>query len=200
MPQKICRIESCIHEGRMQDIGNFYKNSKGSKDGYDTRCKDCVKKRALKHYHDNRELCLERHKTWRDNGGKEVMNAYQKEWRKNNMTPIRKMRKNVGTAVYAAIKNKNNVKGGTTFEHLPYTPKQLKSHIEKQFNEHMSWDNYGTYWNVDHIIPQAALPYDSLEHPNFQKCWALDNLRPLEAKKNSGKGSLYEGKRHYYKK
>ena len=69
---------------------------------------------------------------------------------------------------------------------------------EKQFDENMNWDNYGTYWQIDHILPQAAVPYDSLEHPNFQKCWALENLRPLEASENLSKGSLYKGERYTY--
>jgi len=33
--------------------------------------------------------------------------------------------------------------------------------------------------DIDHIIPQSKLRYDSLDHPNFQKCWALENLRPI---------------------
>ena len=62
----------------------------------------------------------------------------------------------------------------------------------------MSWSNWGKYdyinwddnnlstwtWNIDHIIPQAKLPYDSMEHPNFEKCWILSNLRPLSSKQN----------------
>ena len=63
----------------------------------------------------------------------------------------------------------------------------------------MSWDNYGTYWQIDHVIPQSALIYDRLTHPNFQNCWALENLQPLESKANASKGSLYDGIRHTYK-
>ena len=62
----------------------------------------------------------------------------------------------------------------------------------------MIWNNWAIYdpntwddndqstwtWNLDHIIPQSDLPYDSMEHPNFKKCWALDNLRPYSAKQN----------------
>ena len=53
----------------------------------------------------------------------------------------------------------------------------------------MSWENYGIYWQIDHIYPQSLLPYDSMDHPNFLKCWSLDNLRPLEATENIRKGN-----------
>ena len=62
----------------------------------------------------------------------------------------------------------------------------------------MTWDNYGIYrasmwvdndpstwvWQIDHIIPQAKFSYTSMDEENFQKCWALSNLRPLSAKQN----------------
>ena len=124
---------------------------------------------------------------------------YRKERMKNN--PTLRLKNNVGTSVYEALVVRQGLtKGGSTFEHLPYTPLELKEHIENQFNEHMSWDNYGDYWHLDHIVPQAALIYDSLTHPNFQKCWALNNLQPLEKTKNISKGSWHKGKRHRYKK
>jgi len=198
MPQKICRLKTCESKGIPQDISNFYRNKKGGKDGYDTRCKACVRKKQLAYYHEDPAKALERHKAWRANGGLVKMNKYQRNWRKTNMTPERRLRRNVSTAVYSILKLGAASKGGKTFDYLPYTAQELKEHIEKQFDEHMNWENYGTYWHVDHIIPQAALVYDSLEHPNFRKCWALANLRPLEAKLNSSKGSLHEGERHYH--
>ena len=115
--------------------------------------------------------------------------------------PIVRLKHNVRNAIhYHIVIRQGREKGGSTFEHLPYTPVELKEHIESQFDSHMTWDNYGTYWQIDHIIPQAALIYDSLNHPNFQKCWALENLQPLESKANATKGSLYAGKRYTYKK
>ena len=115
--------------------------------------------------------------------------------------PIYRLRYNVSMAVREALKRQCKKKNGESmFEYLPYTPLELYEHIESQFTEHMSWDNYGTYWHMDHIIPQVVLIYDSLKHPNFRKCWALNNLRPLEKFKNASKGSLYKGVRHTYKK
>lgn len=128
---------------------------------------------------------------------KKKQNEYRKERKAKD--PAYKLKLNVSALVYDALVTKQGrTKGGSTFEHLPYTPAELKEHIEKQFDEHMNWNNYGSYWHLDHVIPQAALPYDSLEHPNFKKCWALNNLAPLEAKLNASKGSLHEGKRYSY--
>ena len=76
--------------------------------------------------------------------------------------------------------------------------KELKSHIENQFEPWMTWNNQGLYnlhtwndndsatwtWQIDHIIPQSKLPFMSMEDENFKKCWALENLRPLSSKQN----------------
>lgn len=124
--------------------------------------------------------------------------AYRRKLRQD---PAYKMRDNVRTLVYHTIVlREGKTKGGSTFKHLPYSPQELRNHLESQFDEHMNWDNYGSYWQLDHIIPTAALPYDSLVHPNFAKCWALQNLQPLEKSKNASKGSWYQGKYHWYKK
>lgn len=84
------------------------------------------------------------------------------------------------------------------FEAIGYTREQLVQHLTNQFEPWMTWYNRGVYdletwddndpstfrWHVDHIIPQSDLPYDNLQHPNFKKCWALSNLRPLSGKQN----------------
>lgn len=48
----------------------------------------------------------------------------------------------------------------------------------------MSWNNYGTYWEVDHIIPKNLFSYLSPKDKDFKLCWSLENLRPLERNKN----------------
>jgi hypothetical protein len=90
------------------------------------------------------------------------------------------MKRNVGRLIARALKKQGTTKGGKTFSALPYTPSDLVEHLENQFDDKMNWDNYGDYWVVDHIYPQSLLPYSSLEDENFQKCWALENLQPLE--------------------
>lgn len=89
-------------------------------------------------------------------------------------------------------------KNGSISNYLPYSIEELKKHLESQFEPWMNWKNWGKYkkdektWQIDHIIPQSKLPYNNMEHPNFKKCWALNNLRPLEAKQNLLKSNKVE--------
>ena len=100
-----------------------------------------------------------------------------------------KMRLYVSIFVREALKKQGKSKNNPTWSKLPYTPQQLKGHLESQFDSNMTWDNYGLYWNIDHIYPQSKLLYDSLDHPNFLKCWSLNNLRPLEKIENIKKSN-----------
>ena len=161
------------------------------------RIKDNERRKA--HYELNKETELKHRKEYYQKN-KTKINEYNKNYirKRRFKDPVFKIRMDVSSHIRKAIKKTGGQKGGKTFEALPYTPQELREHIEKQFDEKMNWDNYGDYWHIDHIIPQAALPYKSLEDENFQKCWDLKNLRPLEAKENMSKGSLYEGERRTY--
>lgn len=72
----------------------------------------------------------------------------------------------------------------------------VRNHIESQFIEGMSWDNYGVYkngirtWHIDHIKGCANF---NLSNPNEQKiCFNWKNLQPLWADINISKGSTYD--------
>jgi hypothetical protein len=95
----------------------------------------------------------------------------------------------VSSAICNTLKKRGISKDNRTWKALSYTPQQLKEHLELQFDEKMNWDNYGSYWHIDHIYPQSLLPYESLEDDNFKKCWELNNLRPLEAIENIKKSN-----------
>ncbi len=56
------------------------------------------------------------------------------------------------------------------------------SHLESQFREGMSWDNYGPYWEVDHIIPLAA--FDLTSREQFLQATHYLNLQPLTGEEN----------------
>lgn len=68
--------------------------------------------------------------------------------------------------------------------------KQLARHLESKFKRGMTWENYGTYWHVDHIIPCAA--FDHNKPGEVAQCWHWTNLQPLEAKANLAKSDNIE--------
>lgn len=111
--------------------------------------------------------------------------------------PVKKIRHTVGMAVRDVLaKSGSSKQGQSTFSKLPYTPEDLKRHIESLWEPWMSWENYGgknsnpaKTWHIDHVVPQVDFSYTSLNDPLFQECWALSNLRPLEKIANLKKGS-----------
>tara|TARA_R110000868_G_scaffold401964_1_gene677834 strand:+ start:251 stop:775 length:525 start_codon:yes stop_codon:yes gene_type:complete len=136
-----------------------------------------------KHYYsENREKMLSRSKEYQSEN-RDVINKRERERRREDV--IYRLRKNTSRQIRKMIEGKSS----SIINVLPYSFSELKEHIEQQFDNNMSWDNYGDAWHIDHIYPQSKLPYDSLEHPNFQKCWALENLRPLDAIDNMRKGN-----------
>ena len=61
----------------------------------------------------------------------------------------------------------------------------LQSHIEKQFTDNMSWQNYKTFWEVDHKIP---LKYFDLKDPEQAKsAFHFSNLQPATCVYNRSK-------------
>ena len=138
---------------------------------YYQKNKEHIKAKANAYYAENKEQVIKRN------------NKYERERRQRD--PIFRLTRNTRASVYKALVREGGGKyGSKTLDALPFTIDELKAHLQSQFDETMTWENYGNYWHVDHIYPLSALPYDSLEHPHFSLVWDLNNLRPLSAEEN----------------
>ena len=85
-------------------------------------------------------------------------------------------------------------KAGHKWEELAgYTGEELVKHLQNQFTEGISWENYGSVWHVDHIIPKSWFKYTSVTDPKFIECWALKNLQPKLKVDNIRKGNRFAG-------
>ena len=68
----------------------------------------------------------------------------------------------------------------------------------------MSWDNYGSYWEIDHVKPCSA--FNLADTKEQQQCFHWSNLQPLEKRCNNSKSDniddelllLHEIKLHNY--
>ena len=145
----------------------------------------------------------------RDN--KEEINKYKKQWRKDNPERIqqylmnnkekirereRKYEKNrlktnlkynlrcrMLHAVGKALKG--NKKGRHWEALLGYTLNDLIKRLKKTMPEGYCWNDYlSGKLHVDHKIPISVYNFTKPEHIDFKRCWALDNLQLLPARKN----------------
>jgi hypothetical protein len=153
---------------------------------YNKENKEKINSRSKKHYIENKEKINRRRV------------KLNKEKYKND-TNFR-LRQVISAQINKLLKKQDGSKNKLSIlKYLPYTIEELKKHLESLWENWMSWDNYGKYeegkkkWNIDHIIPQSLLLYDSMEHLNFLKCWALENLRPLGIIENIKKGNKIIG-------
>jgi hypothetical protein len=161
---------------------------------YNKENEEKIKKNFKNYYWENRDYFLRKNKEWReDNDRREYKNNWSRERRKNDTNF--KLRDSISSQIRKLLKKQGmNKASRSILDFLPFTIQELKKHLESQFEDWMDWENHGNYdknrktWQVDHIIPQSHLIYDSMEHPNFKKCWSLENLQPLETIKNLKKG------------
>lgn len=147
-------------------------------------CSKCAKKQWE---HNNLENGRKRKKQWIQRNP-EYMKEYYKELRKKS--PKYRLDCNIGMLIYHSLRGK---KAGKRWENLVnYTLKDLMKHLEGLFDKNMTWENYGTYWHVDHIKPRSLFRYTSSDNPEFKKCWALGNLQPLEKIANLRKSNTFK--------
>jgi hypothetical protein len=162
-------------------------------------------KSANKWKRDNPEKKRDTDKAWgaaNPQKVKESANKYRRKKRKEDS--VFRMRNYASTAVWVELKkNDGNKSGASVWDFLPYTPEELKTHIEGKFEWWMNWQNQGTYkknkykqddvstwtWQLDHIIPHSKFKYNTMDCQEFKDCWALTNLRPLRAIDNHKKSN-----------
>ena len=88
------------------------------------------------------------------------------------------------TRMNSALKGKS--KTGSAVRNMGCTGQEACDCLESLFDEQMTWDNWGSYWEVDHIYPIAAANLQ--DRVEFIAVNNWQNLQPLEAISNLKKG------------
>lgn len=114
-----------------------------------------------KHVDSNREKVYERNKQWRkdnwdavakqrkDSGyNRRSQNNWYHNTAKHNKDHV--LKENLRSRVRSALKE--NTKSKPTMDLIGCSIPFLKEHLENQFQEGMTWDNYGD-WHIDHRKP-----------------------------------------------
>ena len=123
---------------------------------------------------------------------KEAINQRLKDWKQRNKEStnakaVTKYKTNTShrlivtcrNRIYSALKTKKCIK---TIDFLGCTGEELKLYLQSMFRRGMNWENQGSVWHVDHIMPCASF---DLSDPSQQKrCFHYTNLQPLFASEN----------------
>ena len=198
----------------VKPVSEFHKSAERW-DGLVAFCMPCCSHKQEKYYGQNADRLKEKTRQWNlknpdkkadyyhNKGGRQKAYecrkkhskelAQKKTFRMNN-DPKFKLDFTISARIRTCLKSQGGSKAGKQWEScVGYSLQDLHSHLESLFDDSMTWENFGSYWNIDHFFPKIWYKYNSTEDGEFKKCWSLKNLQPLSQKENSSKGSRYAG-------
>lgn len=136
-------------------IDQFIKNKNKCKPCFSIYQKKARKKNksGTKYYYSHKEKMSEYSKSY-SKENRDKRNELQRNWRKKQReeNPSYKLwenaRKRIWKIMHSLKKNKTNELIGTT-------PIMYKLWLQYTFSDGMTWENYGTFWHIDHVKPIA---------------------------------------------
>lgn len=150
------------------------------------------KRRANKRqwYRENQAHCLQYAVEYAAEN-REARNAYQTEYcrERRKVDPAFKLAGNWRNYLAKALKGK--ARSTHTEEILGCTWDQFEGWLEIQFQDGMSWENYGQLWEIDHVRPVSS--FDLLSPIQQSKCFHYRNTQPLLKKVNRTKSNKWDG-------
>ncbi len=150
---KRCNIEKTIDQ---------YCKRKDNKDGLHRYCRECMNSEFKGYYQDVKLIHNARSNKWvkenKEKHSKMVNDHYHnnkdyyREWNQNKMDtdPLFRLRHAINALINHHLKEG---KSQSSIEYLGCTIQEYKTYLEPMFSPEMNWDNYGSYWEIDHIYP-----------------------------------------------
>jgi len=167
------------------------KNKDKRKEYYENNKKE-LNEISRKRYNKNRKKILKRQILYIKKN-KFIINSRRRKNRKEN--PKYKIRDTISRRINSSVKSRNifSKKTSSIWKILNYSPEDLVRHLESLFIDDMTWDNYGTVWVIDHIIPDSWFKYFSYNDPIILQSWDIRNLRPCFVEENLRKSNSFAG-------
>jgi len=163
-------------------------NTKQYNKQYYIEHKDKRKKQQKQWRKDNPEKVIEINKRWQKRNPEKLKKCC-KRWRENNSQYFKNryrtnLRFNLNWKISKEIEKE--LKSNKHWEVLVgYTVNDLIKRLLKTMPLDYSWNDFlRGELHIDHIIPISAFNFNKPEDYDFQRCWALENLRLLPAKEN----------------
>jgi hypothetical protein len=108
----------------------------------------------------------------------------QNKRRKNDITV--RIRHSLSSRITAVLRRQRTNKNNRTIDLLGCSIRDFKMYLETRFKPGMTWENYGSKWHIDHIVPCAMFDLSDREQQNY--CFHFSNMRPMWAEENMRRG------------
>jgi len=128
-----------------------------TKHGYRHDCKDC-RRLYLQDYYTN------------------TYNEVRRDRKKNDIAY--RLICNQRLYIYKCVQKFHLPKDRSSLKYLECSLSTMKKWLEFQFDEDMTWKNYGTLWTIDHILPLSRFDLENKAHQAIAFNWK--NLQPLK--------------------
>ena len=147
-----------------------------------------VKKYKREYYHKNKEQELAACKRYyQKNKDIIIKRVYKHKKRRLQHDPIFRITENLRRRLNHALAGTS--KSQETMELLGCSPEELKQYLEQQFQDGMTFENYGE-WQIDHIKPCSK--FDLSQPKQQRECFHYSNLQPLWKRDNLRKSNKYD--------
>ena len=146
------------------------------------KCEKCDEEKVLKNFAKlkkfyKKKICISCYPNF--------LREQKTEWCRNeSVTNINYRLKKSLAARLRNVLNKND----TTMNYIGCNIQYLREWFEYNFTSEMNWENYGSFWSIDHIIPVCK--FDLTIEDEKLKCWNWSNLMPVTIKYNSSKKEI----------
>ena len=136
------------------------------------KCEKCQEEKALKNFAKlkkfyKKKICISCYPKF--------LTDQKTEWCKNEHNT--NMNYRIKKSLAARLRNVL-VKNDSTMNYIGCNIQYLREWFEYNFTSEMNWDNYASYWSIDHIIPTCKFDL-TLEDEKF-KCCNWSNLIPVQ--------------------
>lgn len=161
------------------------------------KCKDCTNKHASIYREVNKEIIKKKQNEWYEEKGKLWKKNYENENRdkireyermRYKIDPQYRMKKILRSRFKKTVTKKKIYK--SVLKYIGIDLEVFLKWIEFQFDENMSWENSGKYWDIDHVVPCDS--FDLTCEEDVMKCFHWTNIRPLEKTENDRKNNIVD--------
>ena len=171
----------CKSCGEIKDFSEFRKmNIPNKPDHYE--CDKCISDSQKEKYSnlspEEKQIKVQQTIQWQKENTEHVKRL-RREW---SRLPKNRVKRNIRKRLQDFMKTKDN----NFNKDIGCTKRELINHLESQFSDGMTWDNYGCgengdhvgSWHIDHIIPLSKFKGSYPNHyTNLQPMWGIENIR-----------------------